>query len=59
LTNTRVSGTSSAVGVLFDISPKLFGDIRYTYTNFNGAQASGVTVQNDQSVRVSINYKLN
>ena len=59
LTNTWVSGTSSAVGVLFDISPKLFGDIRYTYTNFNGAQASGVTVQNDQSVRVSINYKLN
>jgi opacity protein-like surface antigen len=57
LTNTWVSGTSSAAGVLFDVSPKIFGDIRYTYTNFNGASVAGITVQNDQSVRVSLNYK--
>jgi len=52
-----VNGLTSGGGVLFDIGPKLFGDLRYTYTNFNGVKAGGVTVQNDQSLRVSINYK--
>jgi opacity protein-like surface antigen len=53
------SGTSSGAGVLFDISPRWFGDLRYTYTNFNGAKANGVTVNNDQSLRIGLNYKLN
>lgn len=53
------TGTISGAGVLFDISPRLFGDLRYAYTNFNGAKAGGITVQNDQSLRISINYKLN
>jgi opacity protein-like surface antigen len=52
-----VVGTTSVAGVLFDVSPRIFGDLRYGYTNFNGASAGGVSVQNDQSVRVSINYK--
>lgn len=53
------NGNTSGAGLLFDISPRLFGDIRYTYTNFNGAKAGGVTIDNDQSVLVMINYKLN
>lgn len=52
------SGNTSGAGFLFDIGPKIFGDARYTYTNFNGAKAGGVTIQNDQSLRISINYKL-
>lgn len=54
------NGVVSGAGVLFDISPRLFGDLRYTYTNFNSAKAGNLTtIQNDQSLRVSINYKLN
>lgn len=53
------AGNISGAGVLFDISPRLFGDIRYTYTDFNGARAGGVTINNDQSLKVLINYKLN
>lgn len=59
LAGAWASGTISGAGVLFDISPKWFGDLRYTYTNFNGAKAGGLTVQNDQALRVSVNYKLN
>lgn len=57
--NAIASGTSSGAGVLFDISPRWFGDLRYTYTNFNGAKANGITVNNDQSLRIGLNYKLN
>lgn len=53
------TGAVSGAGVLFDIGPRTFGDLRYTYTNFNGAKAGGVTLQNDQSLLVTINYKLN
>lgn len=53
------SGTTSGAGVLFDIGPRWFGDLRYTYTNFNSAKVNGITVQNDQSLRVGLNYKLN
>lgn len=54
------SGTTSAAGLLFDIGPRWFGDLRYSYTNFNSAKAGVLTtIQNDQSLRVSINYKLN
>lgn len=58
--NTWATGVVSGAGLLFDISPRLFGDIRYTYTNFDNARASGlVTLKDDQAVRVSINYKIN
>lgn len=58
--STWATGQVSGAGFLFDISPKLFGDVRYTYTNFDNARASGlVTLKNDQSVRVGINYKIN
>lgn len=53
------NGVVSGAGVLFDISPRMFGDLRYTYTNFDSARAGGLTVQNDQSLRIAINYKLN
>ena len=53
------SGMTSGAGVLFDIGPRLFGDLRYTYTDFKGAVVNGITVQNDQSLKISINYKLN
>ena len=52
------AGNISGAGVLFDIGPKLFGDLRYSYTNFNGAKAgNGLTINNDQSVKMLINYK--
>lgn len=51
------TGAVSGAGVLFDIGPHTFGDLRYTYTNFNGAKAGGVTIQNDQSLLATINYK--
>lgn len=58
--NSWASGATSAAGLLFDIGPRWFGDLRYSYTNFNGAKDGfGISIQNDQSVRVSINYKLN
>jgi len=57
--NSWASGASSGAGLLFDIGPRWFGDLRYTYTNFNSAKVNGITVQNDQSLRISINYKLN
>lgn len=52
-------GLASGAGVEFDFGPRIFGDLRYTYTNFNGAKAGGVTVQNDQSLLFMVNYKLN
>lgn len=54
------NGVVSGAGVLFNISPRLFGDLRYTYTNFDSAKAgNSTTIQNDQAVRISVNYKLN
>lgn len=53
------AGTGSGAGVEFDFGPRIWGDLRYTYTDFHGAKAVGVTINNDQSLRVSINYKLN
>lgn len=58
LTNSWAAGNISGAGLLFDIGPHLFGDLRYSYTNFNGAKdTAGLTIQNDQSVKVLINYK--
>lgn len=52
------AGNISGAGLLFDIGPRLFGDLRYSYTNFNGAKAgNGLTINNDQSVKVLVNYK--
>lgn len=59
LPGSWANGVVSGAGVLFDISPRLFGDLRYTYTNFNGARAGGISIQNDQSILATINYKLN
>jgi opacity protein-like surface antigen len=53
------NGVVSGAGVKFDISPRLFGDLRYTYTNFSSARAGGLTINDDNSLLVTINYKLN
>lgn len=53
------NGLVSGAGVKFDISPRLFGDLRYTYTNFSSARAGGLTINDDNSLLVTINYKLN
>ncbi len=53
------NGISSGAGVLFDISPRLFGDLRYTYTNFSAARSGGLTINDDNSILVTLNYKLN
>lgn len=58
LSNSWANGLVSGAGVLFDISPHMFGDLGYRYTNFNGAKdGTGVSIQNSQSVRLSISYK--
>lgn len=51
------NGMVSGAGLLFDIGPHIFGDLRYTYTNFNGAKAGAITVNNDQALMVAISYK--
>jgi hypothetical protein len=53
------NGVVSGAGVLFDISPRLFGDLRYSYTNFSSARAGGVIINDDNAVMATINYKLN
>jgi opacity protein-like surface antigen len=54
------NGTGSGAGVLFDFGSRWFGDLRYTYTDFSAAKAiPGVTINNDQSLRFAVNYKLN
>lgn len=53
------NGIVSGAGFKFDISPRLFGDIRYTHTNFNGARAQGLTINDDDAVMATISYKIN
>jgi len=59
LASSPAIGTVSGAGFEFDIGPRMFGDLRYTYTNYGGATAHGLAIQNDQSLMVTINYKLN
>lgn len=53
------AGTGSGAGAEVDFGPRIWGDLRYTYTDFHGAKAGGIQLQNDQSLRFSVNYKLN
>lgn len=63
LPGSWATANESGAGVLFDFPPigghAVFGDFRYTYTNFNGAKAGGITIQNDQSLLFQVNWKLN
>lgn len=59
LPGSWANGIISGAGILFDISPRWFGDLRYSYTNFSGARANGITINDDNSLMVTINYKLN
>ena len=59
LPGSWANGVVSGAGVFFDIGPRLFGDLRYTYTNFAAARAGGLTINDDNSLMVTINYKLN
>jgi hypothetical protein len=53
------NGIESGAGVLFDIGPRIFGNLKYTYTDFSSARAGGLTLKDDNSLLVTINYKLN
>ena len=53
------SGVVSGAGVFFDVGPRIFGDLRYTYTNFSSARGGGLTINDDNSLKVTISYKLN
>jgi hypothetical protein len=57
--NAWATGVISGAGVFFDIGPRLFGNLKYTYTNFSSARAGGLTINDDNSLMVTINYKLN
>jgi opacity protein-like surface antigen len=57
LVNAWANGTVSAAGLLFDVGPQWFGDLRYTYTDFSNAKSQGITIQNDQSLLVTMNRK--
>lgn len=59
LSGAWANGITSGAGVLFDISPRIFGDLRYTYTNFSAARSGGLTVNDDNSLLMTINFKLN
>jgi hypothetical protein len=53
------NGIVSGAGVFFDIGPRIFGNFKYSYTNFAAARAGGLVINDDNSLMVSINYKLN
>jgi hypothetical protein len=57
LAGAWANGTIGAAGILFDIGPQWFGDLRYTYTNFNGARAGGLAINDDQSLMFTLNRK--
>lgn len=57
LANAYANGTVGAAGVVFDIGPQWFGDLRYTYTDFSAAKSKGITINNDQSLMLTANYK--
>lgn len=57
LVNAWANGTVGAAGILFDIGPQWFGDLRYTYTSFNGARSQGIVISDDQSLMVTFNRK--
>lgn len=53
------NGVVSGAGVFFDIGPRIFGNFKYSYTNFSAARAGGLVINDDNSLMVTINYKLN
>jgi hypothetical protein len=57
LIGAYANGTVGAAGILFDIGPQWFGDLRYTYTNFGGARSQGLVINDDQSLMVTFNRK--
>lgn len=57
LVNAWANGTVGAAGVLFDIGPYWFGDLRYSYTDFSAAKSQGIVINNDQSLLVTVNRK--
>lgn len=59
IAGTWAAGTGSGAGVEFDFGPRVWGDLRYTYTNFNGAKGlDGAVIKNDQGLRFGVNFKL-
>lgn len=59
LAGTFVNGMASGAGAKFDISPRSFLDLEYIYTNYNGAKSGGLTLNNENLLLLTYNYKLN
>ncbi len=57
LTHAWANGTVGAAGVVFDIGPQWFGDLRYSYTDFSAAKSKGIVLNNDNSIMLTANYK--
>jgi opacity protein-like surface antigen len=53
------NGVESGAGVWADLGPRIMANLKYTYTNFSSARAGGLIINDDNSLMVTINYKLN
>lgn len=53
------NGTVSGAGVFGDVGPRIFWNLKYTYTNFSSARAGGVVINDDNSLTMLVNFKLN
>lgn len=52
------SGWATGAGVTFDISPKVFLDLKYMYVNYGaGATVGNLTFPSENILMVSMNYK--
>lgn len=58
LAGSWANGITSGAGVEFDVSPMIWGDLRYTYTNFAAARSGGLVINDDNSLLMTINFKL-
>lgn len=59
LAGSFANGVASGAGAKFDIGPRSFLDFKYVYTNYNGAKSGGLTLNNENLLLVTYDYKLN
>lgn len=53
------NGIESGAGVWAEVGPRTLVNFKYTYTNFAAARAGGLVINDDNSLMVTVNYKLN
>lgn len=53
------NGIVSGAGVVGDVGPRIWWDLRYSYTNFSAARAGGLVINDDNALTFAINFKLN